>query len=214
MNDPGLNQLLQWSVEHSDASKEAAPTDQQRDPAKGLDPAVLAQLLGAPSDADRMKDAMHAIRAPAEQVDLENKLIAIDNLEQLVEQIDNANNMTPLGLWTPLLELLEHPEPELRASTAGVVKTIVQNNVQSQERLLALDGIQKLVGVLTGDMEKAPRKRAAGALSSAVRNYQPSLNELEKQLPEDLKTVGNVDAGDMEAVDAVITRLREFADRA
>ncbi|GAB7366003.1 hypothetical protein MBLNU230_g7328t1 [Neophaeotheca triangularis] len=212
MNDPGLNQLLQWSVEHSDASRDAQPTDQQRDPAQGLDPQVLAQLLGAPSDADRMKDSMHAIRAS--DVDVDNKLIAYDNFEQLVEQIDNANNMGALGLWAPLLEqLTAHQEAELRAAAAGCVKTIVQNNVQAQERLLALEGVGKLVTMLVEDEAKVARKRAAGALSSAVRNYQPALDEMRKLLPEDLTTVGNVDAGDMEAVDQVIGRLREFAER-
>lgn len=212
MNDPGLNQLLQWSIENSDASKNDAttqPTDQQRDPKKGLDPEVLAQLLGAPSDADRMREAMSAIVAPMSEVDLENKLVAWDNFEQMIENLDNANNMQPLGMWIPLVEQLEHEEGEMRRMAAWCCSTAVQNNESSQERLLAINAIPKLLRLVLEDPVQAVRKKAASALSSEVRNYQPATDELVKHMPDDLWTVGKkVDAGEMDQVDELIDILR------
>jgi len=135
MADSGLSSLLQWSVRNSadapaaEGTEEAAP----QKPARPFNPDALAQLFGGPSDADRMRDAMAAIQHP--DVDLDNKITAFDNFEQLIENLDNANNMEPLKLWMPLVEQLDNPEPELRRYAAWCVGTAVQNNTKSQERV-------------------------------------------------------------------------------
>ena len=210
-----LNQLLQWGIENSSASRAAQPTDQQRDPNRGLNSSALAELLGGPSDADRMRGAMTAIVAPTDQVDLENKMIAWENFEQLIEQIDNANNMESLGLWTPLVQQLDAEEAEMRKMAAWCLSTAVQNNVKCQEKLLSVDVVPKLVKLVMEDEVQAVRKKAVSALSSEVRNFQPGLDELEKNLPGEL-WVGakRLDAGDMEAVDELIQSLRDYAARA
>lgn len=212
-----LNQLLQWSIENSDSTRNDSttqPTDQQRDPNRGFNASALAELLGGPSDADRMRGAMAAIVAPLEQVDLENKLTAWDNLEQLIEQIDNANNMASLGLWQPLLQQLDSSEPEMRRMAAWCLSTAVQNNVKCQERLLAIGAIPKLATVAIEDDSQAVRKKAVSALSSEVRNFQPGLDELEKHLPQEYRSARGADAGDMDAVDEIIGKLRTQAARA
>lgn len=211
-----LNQLLQWGIENSDSSRtnpDTAPTDQQRDPSRGLNSAALAELLGGPSDADRMRMAMTAILAPTSEVGLEDKLTAWDNFEQLIEQIDNANNMESLGLWQPLLSQLENEEAEMRSMAAWCMNTAVQNNVKCQERLLALGGVEKLVGIVMEDSDAGVRKKAAGAISSEVRNFQPGFDELVRVLPEKFaagRGLRGMDAGDMEAVDGVVKGLREY----
>ena len=98
--------------------------------------AALNNLFGGPSDADLMKESMTAIQDPS--ISLENKLVAFDNFEQLVENIDNANNLSPLGLWTPLIEQLKSPESELRRMAAWCIGTSVQNNEKAQERVRLL----------------------------------------------------------------------------
>ena len=212
-DQPSLNQLLQWSIEHSDGSKNDSTT-QNRDPSRGLNAQALAELLGGPSDADRMRGAMAAIIAPEEQVNLENKMIAWDNFEQLVEGIDNANNLESLGLWTPLLQQLDNAEAENRRMAAWCVSTAVQNNVKCQEKLLASGAIPKLVQMATKDSGQGVRKKAVSALSSEVRNFQPGLDELEKNMPSDLWTRDKgLDAQDMESVDEVIQKLRDHAAR-
>lgn len=216
MNDPGLNRLLQWSVQNSAASRNdptTVQTDDIRDPSKGLNPELLAQLMGGPSEADLMKEAMRAIVAPLDQCDLENKLIAWDNFEQLIEGIDNANNMQPLGLWIPLVEQLDHEISDMRAWAAHCLNTAVQNNPACQERLLAINAIPKLIKQVLEDENQTARKKAAGALSSEVRNYQPGCDELVKHLPNDIWSTGKIDASDMDAVDVLIDVLRKRANR-
>lgn len=80
-----------------------------------------------------MKESMTAILSPS--LPLSNKLVAFDNFEQLIESLDNANNMEPLGLWTPLVDLLANEEADLRKMAAWCIGTAVQNNAQSQERV-------------------------------------------------------------------------------
>ena len=213
---PGLNSLLKWSVRNSEVAREDATSEDDpkaaRDPNRGLDPQALAELMGGPSDADRMRDAMAAIRSP--EVDLENKKIAFDNFEQLIETIDNSNNMESLGLWMPLVEQLEAPEADMRMYAAWCIATGVSNNPQGQERALVLDCVPKLMKLARNDKDKTVRKKAVLALSSEVRNYSPGWESLLKALPDGYApNAKNLDPTDMDAVDAIIGKLREDANK-
>jgi hsp70-interacting protein len=80
-----------------------------------------------------MKSSMAAILDP--ELSLEDKSVAFDNLEQLVESIDNANNLTPLKLWEPLIAQLQSKESSLRKMAAWCIGTAVQNNPLSQQKV-------------------------------------------------------------------------------
>lgn len=204
MSNSEFNSLLQWSIENSDAARGANP--QRSRSAHGLNAQTLAALLGGPSDADLMKEAMQLIRSP--DVSLKDKVTAFDNFEQLVENLDNANNMESLGLWTPLLEQLDSREPDMRRMAAWCLGTAVQNNVKSQERLLAMDGVQKLARLAVDDEDQAVKRKCVYALSSSIRNYQPAANEAVKYLPADVVGAAAVSANDMETIDQIMERLR------
>ncbi|MCJ1434829.1 hsp70 nucleotide exchange factor fes1 [Xylographa pallens] len=201
--DPGMNHLLKWGIENSstDAPSPDAP------PPRPIDPAILQAIFGGPSDADLMKQSMAAILSP--DITLENKLTAFDNFEQLIESIDNANNLEPLGLWTPLVELLKNEEGQLRRMAAWCVGTAVQNNEKAQERALVMGAIPALVKMTVEEADDNIRRKALYALSSEMRNYQPATDEAVKALPERLRTERPIDAADMEAVDRIIAKLRE-----
>lgn len=204
MSNPQLNALLQWGVENSDVSRGTNPD--QPPSTRGLNAETLNALLGGPSDADLMVEAMRAVRSP--DLSLVDKITAFDNFEQLVEHLDNANNMEQLDLWSPLLEQLDNPEPDMRRMAAWCVGTAVQNNVKSQERLLAMDGVQKLVNMAVNDRDQGVKKKCVYALSSSMRNYQPATNEAVKHLPADLVGADTVAASDMETIDAIMEKLR------
>jgi len=203
-----MNKLLKWSVQNSqqknaDGTVSAPPSAQEA--SRNLTPDMINALMGGPSDADLMKAAMEVLHS--EESDLENKMIAFDNFEQLIEGIDNANNLEPLGLWTPLVQLLQHEEADMRRYAAWCIGTAVQNNEKAQDKLVVLNAIPTLVTIATTDLHPATRKKAVYALSSAVRNYQPAMNELIKVLPHGYPT-DKTDAGDMEVVDAIMDKLR------
>lgn len=206
-DNPKLNSLLKWAVQNSEGTQ---PDGQQSaDPRRGLDPEALAELMGGPSDADLMKQSMAAILSP--DIDVENKVVAFDNFEQLIENLDNANNMESLGLWMPLVDQLKHTESEIRRMAAWCVGTAVQNNPRAQERCLVLNAIPTLVKMAREDKAQANRKKAMLAISSEVRNYQPALDVLVGELPDDYPPAVNINANDMDAVDALISKMREDA---
>ncbi|KAL4782269.1 Hsp70 nucleotide exchange factor fes1 [Aspergillus varians] len=208
--DPNMNNLLKWGINNSAGVQQSSDPNTDSNASQpprnsNLTPQMLNALFGGPSDADLMKAAMEALRS--DEVDLENKLIAFDNFEQLIESIDNANNLAPMGLWTPLVELLKHEEAEMRRMAAWCVGTAVQNNEKAQDKIIVTNAIPILVSLSTQDPTPAVRKKAIYAISSAVRNYQPSMNELTKHLPDGYSSE-NVDAGDMDAIDAILDKLR------
>ena len=135
-----MNQLLKWSIENSEASRNgpASTSDTKAErpdwpSGQSLNPEALRSLMGGPSDADLMKESMAAIESP--DMTIENKLVAFDNFEQLIENIDNANNMQSLRLWTPLVGQLDSLESDMRRMAAWCLGTAVQNNVKAQERV-------------------------------------------------------------------------------
>jgi soluble cytochrome b562 len=210
--DKRLNDLLKWSIENSDTTKSdpaaSAPSTQ-------LTPDVLSAIMGGPSEADLMKAAMEIITSDDAEVSLEDKLIAFDNFEQLIESLDNANNIANLSLWTPLLEQLRHDEREIRKMAAWCIGTAVQNNVKTQEKLLAMGGLPHIVELATKETEHEDvRRKAVYALSSAVRNYQPGMDQCVEELSKKGHDTGKLDAMDMEAVDELMTNLREKAKAA
>ncbi|KAK4935406.1 hsp70 nucleotide exchange factor fes1 [Elasticomyces elasticus] len=205
--DPGLNSLLKWGVENSNAGQQE---DQPAREPKGLSADALRALMGGPSDADLMKEAMSIIVSSDPEITLDAKMTAFDNFEQLVEGIDNANNMEPLGLWSPLLSQLNSPVADLRRMAAWCLGTAVQNNEKAQERLLAINGIDKLCQVAVYDTDRAVRRKAVYALSSGIRNYQPAMNEAVKRLPKHIVGPDQVSAADMDVIDAIMEKLRDI----
>jgi hypothetical protein len=145
-------------------------------------------------------------------ISLSDRLIAFDNLEQLLESIDNSNLLPELGLWTPLVAQLSATEPQLRMMAAWCIGTVVQNNPPAQQRLLAFDGaVERLVQMATAldgtgndTEEESVRKKAIYAISSAVRNYQAACDEVCKLLGVEM-----VNAGDMGSVDGVMDGIRK-----
>ena len=210
--DKRLNDLLKWSIENSDTTKNdpAAPTTNSQ-----LTPDVMNAIMGGPSEADLMRASMEIITSNDEDVSLDDKLIAFDNFEQLIESLDNANNIANLSLWTPLLDQLRHDEREIRKMAAWCIGTAVQNNIRTQEKLLAMGGIPPLTELATKDTEHEDvRRKAIYALSSAVRNYQPGLDQFVEELSKAGHSLEKTDANDMEAVDAIMHGLREKAKAA
>ena len=134
MSNPKFNDLLKWGIENSEASRN--DPDAPKNPETKFDPKALQEMLSGmsgPSDADMMKYKMEVIQHP--DATPEQKVLAFEDFEMMIQGIDNANNLEPLKLWTPLAEQLENPEADLRKYAAWCVGTAVENNVKAQERV-------------------------------------------------------------------------------
>lgn len=72
-----------------------------------------------------------------------------------------------------------------------------------------MGALPTLVNMATTDTDKAVRKKAILALSSAMRNFQPGVDAAVPHLPAEFQPQGKIDANDMESVDIIINKLRQ-----
>ncbi|AQZ10480.1 FES1 (YBR101C) [Zygosaccharomyces parabailii] len=161
-----MEKLLHWSIANSQGDKEAKERIGQPDPK------LLGQLFGmGPDEPTLMKEAMAVISNP--EAKLEKRLVAFDNFEMLIENLDNANNIENLKLWEPLLQMLNVPETELRSCALSCVGTASQNNGQTQDNFLKYDGgLRKIISLAADSKEPTEvRTKALYALSNLIRNH-------------------------------------------
>jgi hypothetical protein len=232
--DKNLNNLLRWSIENTPADPPATntenPSPSAAAPAKH-DPELLRALFASqPSDADLLRAALGAITARDPPPSPEERRVAWDNVELLLESHDAAGLLAPLGLWDALLARLESPSSPSspppppadgrprtgavaldaldREYAAWCVGTAVQNHLPEQQRVVALGALDALVRVARTDPVPLVRKRARRAVASVVRNCAEAGGVLKERFGIE------VDVGDMAAVDAVVERLRVEGDEA
>lgn len=162
-------QLLKWALENSG-------TPGSGDDNKELSSERLAFLNSAfdPADSVKMRGCIRCITD--KQDTIENKLIALDNLELLVESIDNACDVEKLDLWNPLLDSLNNEE--LTCGILWIIGTAAQNNGIVQDLLVEK---YKILPRIIALLHSSPSisKKALYAISSLLCENENSKREFE-----------------------------------
>ncbi|KAJ3902769.1 Le.MFB2 [Lentinula edodes] len=154
-----------------------------------LHPEIIDLLLGK-SDAVLMKEAM-AIAVDEGNTE-EDRVSALDNLEMLIEQIDNANNLSNLKMWEPLHALLTSSPDSVTVQALWVIGTALQNNPSAQDAYLKLNPLPTLTSFLSpppppptpNSNSKSPppskplRSKAIYAISGLLKHNAPALLQL------------------------------------
>ncbi|GMM30965.1 Fes1 protein [Martiniozyma asiatica (nom. inval.)] len=168
-----MEKVLQWSI----AQQSENPEDRAKAPAP--DPKVLAQLFGAniKDDATMMKEDIHLLYSTHPDISVDDRLTALDDFEALIQNLDNANNISSLGLWKQITDLYRYgldeekeQSNEFRSMAAQITGTAVQNNVKSQMDFfneVGQKGIENLLYLVLNDTEDVKAK-ALYALSCLV----------------------------------------------
>ncbi|KAJ3044106.1 hsp70 nucleotide exchange factor fes1 [Rhizophlyctis rosea] len=163
-------ELLQWSVlntatRNEDTTVDASEAVRNREP---IDPKWLEVILGK-DDAIRMRECVQTIQD--ETVGLDDRVTAFDELEELVESLDNANDLRPLNLWAPILAVLtSSPHDKLRLYAAWVLGTAVQNNSKAQKDFLETSCLPPVIDRLTTDPSPEVRAKILYCLSGCLSN--------------------------------------------
>lgn len=159
-----MDKLLQWSIAQQSGDKEAI------EKIGAPDEKLLLQLFGAPDEPALMKQAITVISNP--EAKLEDKEVAFDNFEMLIENLDNANNIENIKLWPPIIAQLLVPETSLRTYAASVIATAVQNNPSSQEAFIKYDGLEKLITICKEPTTPSSLLvKSLFAISCVIRNF-------------------------------------------
>ncbi|KAJ0713884.1 putative armadillo-like helical, nucleotide exchange factor Fes1, TOG domain-containing protein [Helianthus annuus] len=172
---PNWDGLLKWSIAHSDGT--GNPRNLSEEDRKWFMEAMQAQSIDV---VKRMKEITLVMQTPdnvlEEQgvtaTDLEDML---DELQEHVESIDMANDLHSIGGLTPLLKYLKNSHANIRAKSAEVVSTIVQNNPRSQQLVMDANGMDPLLSNFTSDDDVTVRTKALGAISSLIRHNKPGI---------------------------------------
>lgn len=70
-----------------------------------------------------------------------------------------------VGGLVPLLGYLKNSNANIRAKSADVISTIVENNPRSQESVMEANGLESLLSNFTSDTDMHSRTQALGAIS-------------------------------------------------
>ncbi|KAI9452258.1 Fes1-domain-containing protein [Russula earlei] len=164
-----MQSLLRWGIENynnRDDSGTGADSLTQR---TNLDPGIIDAILGRP-DSELMKEAL--AKAHDASLDESARLTALDDLEMLVENIDNANDLERLNMWEPLQALLLSPSDDVKTQAMWVIGTAVQNNPAAQKAYLALDPLPSLLSHLSPSPRSSQqlRSKAIYALSGLLKH--------------------------------------------
>ncbi|GJJ07717.1 hypothetical protein Clacol_001922 [Clathrus columnatus] len=180
-----MESLLRWSIENSSTSNDPNGSVPPPRSAKELDPGIIDMILGKP-DAVLMKEALAA--GLDESKSIESRMIALDDLEMLVEQIDNAKNLKPLKMYPSLLSLLSPSQPdEVRMQTLWILGTAVQNNPEAQADFLSHEPLPLILSILSHNSSESElsqvssetRSKAAYTLSGILKHNAFAVSKLE-----------------------------------
>ncbi|KAJ2002359.1 hsp70 nucleotide exchange factor fes1 [Coemansia sp. RSA 2322] len=162
-----MNSLLKWAILNGATAGEDAPGGESgRAAPQALDPAVIDMILGKPASVQMSEcmDAVEHAETPAAA-----RAVALDDLEMLVENIDNAANVEALGLWPRLQALYTDGDAGVRAGALWVSATALQHNPRAQAAFGARRLARPVLRVLQSDGDAAVRAKALLCLSAYVR---------------------------------------------
>ncbi|KAK7316568.1 hypothetical protein RJT34_00130 [Clitoria ternatea] len=168
-----LDSMLQWAISHSNPEKlkESAEAQQRLSPSeiqkRQLEIKEIMEKLKMPSDAELMKIAISDLNNVS--TSLEDRLRALQELLELVEPIDNANDLNKLGGLSAVTRELNHSDTDIRTVAAWVLGKASQNNPIVQQQILELGVLSRLMTMAkSNSIEEA--NKALYAVSAVIRN--------------------------------------------
>lgn len=176
------DELLRWGLAHSNQEHSHQTIAQVSDDiAAGrrpdlADPELYNTIMGK-SDAQRMSEELIVAADPARAVS--DRKTALDNFEMLIELIDNANNMEPLGMWPTVIGLCAPSnDPQIQALAAWIIGTAIQNNDKGQVVALTHGALPALLPLLSSPHTET-RSRALYAVSALLRHFPRAVTDFD-----------------------------------
>ncbi|MED6112064.1 hypothetical protein PIB30_058302 [Stylosanthes scabra] len=172
-----MDSMLHWAISHSDPEKlkESAQAQQRLSPSelqkRQMEIKEIMEKTRMPSDADLMKIAISDLNNIS--ASLEDRYRALQELLELVEPLDNANDLHKLGGLVVITQELNHSDPGIRTVAAWILGKASQNNPIVQQQVLELRVLSKLMNMVKSkSLEEA--NKALYAVSALIRNNAAS----------------------------------------
>ncbi|KAK7291575.1 hypothetical protein RIF29_06832 [Crotalaria pallida] len=168
-----LDSMLQWAISHSDPEqlKESAQNQQRLLPIelqkRQMEIKEVMEKIKMPSDAELMKIAINDLNNLS--LSLEDRYRALEELLELVEPIDNANDLNKLGGLLAVTRELNHSDPGIRTVAAWILGKASQNNPVVQHQVLELGVLSRLMNMVKSNSVEEANK-AIYAISALIQN--------------------------------------------
>jgi len=120
-------------------------------------------------DLDRMKESLTLLKDEKNEHSVLEITKSLEELEDLVESIDNANDLVKINGLHVILPLLRSTESTIRSATASVLTTCLQNNPNFQKSLIEINGFQILVELFKNDTDESVQLKTLGAISAIIK---------------------------------------------
>jgi hypothetical protein len=149
-----MQDLLNWGIQHSDPERIKELMQMYKDKNLTIKDVYGQDVIDAlfVNEGSVMRDMVTQIsdfaNSSVTDEDLES---ALERLQELVEQVDNAGNLHAMGGLRPLLELAVSADrgESLRTLALWTLGVAVQNNPPVQDDLHRLGGVRSLLGRLS-----------------------------------------------------------------
>ncbi|KAJ1492669.1 armadillo-type protein [Baffinella frigidus] len=138
ITDP-TTKLLQWSVDNMDhaavAERAKAIREGRADP-HPVDREALDAIFS--SKVSYLQSCVEFLNLAIAGNDSGKLVEALEELENQVTDIDNANDLDSPGVYglKPVMQLLDHKDPKVRTAALWVLGSATQSNIKMQEKLL------------------------------------------------------------------------------
>uniref|UniRef100_UPI00398EC62D nucleotide exchange factor SIL1 isoform X3 n=1 Tax=Pristiophorus japonicus TaxID=55135 RepID=UPI00398EC62D len=102
---------------------------------------------------------------------LDEKIVALYDLEYYVHQVDNAQHLMSIGGLQLVINALNTTEPLIQEHAAFVLGSALSGNPKVQIEAMEAGALQKLLVLLATDQPVALKKKALFAVSSMLRHF-------------------------------------------
>mmetsp|Transcript_9289 Transcript_9289/g.23653 ORF Transcript_9289/g.23653 Transcript_9289/m.23653 type:complete len:330 (+) Transcript_9289:97-1086(+) len=167
--------ILRWSLNYTDNVQPSKFEAMDPETRKWLKEALESQVV---DPADQMKSLIKVLQIQRGEPETEgpefvdNKVDALEALQDWVEQIDWAADLHKLGGFKTVIELMQDPEERIRCHALEVFATVVQNNPKTQEWAMELGALPPVVATLDNDKtSETEQAKAMLAVSSLIREH-------------------------------------------
>ncbi|KAK3250307.1 hypothetical protein CYMTET_28944 [Cymbomonas tetramitiformis] len=173
--EPDWSGLLKWSLNYCDGTTK--PQELPAEERAWLEAAMKDQVIDEVSVMKQIngflsKEAEEGV-SEAELVETKEELL--EELQDIVDSIDRARDLTSIGGFPVLMELLSSRHEGLRWRSAEVIATSVQNNPPVQQWALDQAALPALI-CLCSDPVETCKVKALLALSCLIRGHEPAQN--------------------------------------
>ncbi|KAJ3430849.1 hsp70-binding protein [Anaeramoeba flamelloides] len=166
------NKLLNFMISKSDPKEFEKLKDKKDDPEFQKRIKEIREVFDSlyVDETDLMRKNLTFLKEEKTDLDPEKIETALEQLTDLVERIDNANDFDKLDGITIVLEYFDHKSSKIRSGAIGVIRACCQNNPKFQKLLLEKfpDTLERYVEMLQQEEETDQVK---SKLISAISSY-------------------------------------------